>query len=157
MIRQLSDSVGEAVFEKVGRAVSRAQERRPLPVDLLESDDAYLAIFDAAGVSREDVTVTYEEGTISVQIDRFRDFAEGYEMVFPGRGLALDGHVELPEEAMVDPAGATATLKRNGTLHVQIPKVAEKENGESTVEVTTHSDEDGAKDADENGDSEAES
>jgi len=43
-------------------------------------------------------------------------------MVFPGRGLALDGRAELPDEAVVDVESATATLQDDGTLHVRIPK-----------------------------------
>jgi HSP20 family molecular chaperone IbpA len=122
MIREIGDTIGEAVAGTVGRAIGRTQEKRPLPVDLLESDDAYLAIFDAPGVLSTDLQVTFEDNTIKVRLDRFRDFKEGFKMVFPGRGLALDGRVELPDDARVDPDAATATLKRDGTLHVRVPK-----------------------------------
>ncbi len=59
---------------------------------------------------------------MEVRIDRFRDFHEGYEMRFPGRGLALDGSVTLPSDAAVDPETAQATLESNGTLHVRVPR-----------------------------------
>jgi HSP20 family molecular chaperone IbpA len=122
MIRELGESIGNTVVESVGRAVGRSQERRPLPADLLESDDAYLAVFDMPGVEREDVQVRFEDERVLVRADRFRDFHEGFEMRFPGRGLSFDGQVSLPEGASVDPDGASATLKRNGTLHVHVPK-----------------------------------
>lgn len=125
MIRGLGDSVGSAVFGTLGRVMSRTQEKRPLPVDLLESDDAFLVIFDAPGVHKSDVQVRFEDNTIYVQIDRFRNFYEGFEMVFPGRGLALDGRAELPEDAVVDLEAATATLNDDGTLHVRLPKAEE--------------------------------
>ena len=35
---------------------------------------------------------------------------------------ALDGRVELPEDAHVDAAAASATLQNNGTLSVEVPK-----------------------------------
>jgi len=127
VISELGTSVGSAVMGTLGRVMSRTQERRPLPVDLLESDDAYLAIFDAPGVHSSDVQVRFDDNTIFVRLDRFRDFREGFEMVFPGRGLALDGRAELPEDAVVDPDGATATLNEDGTLHVRLPKT----NGET--------------------------
>ena len=130
MIRELGKSIGNTVVETVGRAVGRAQESRPLPVDLLESDDAYLAVFDAPGATASDVQVRFEDGEIRVRVDRFRDFHEGFEMRFPGRGLALDGHVELPE-ASADPGSATATLADNGTLQVRVPKL-DGETGEDT-------------------------
>lgn len=122
MIRELGETIGNTVVESVGRAVGRTQERRPLPADILESDDAYLVVFDAPGVERPDVQVRFEDGAVVVRLDRFREFQEGYEMRFPGRGLSLEGSVRLPDAGAVDPAGASATLTRNGTLQVRVPK-----------------------------------
>ena len=116
-------SVTNAVLKRVGRTRARMQERRPLPVDVLESDDAYLVVFDAPGTRASDVQVRYVDGEVRVRIDRFRDFYEGFEMVIPGRGLALDGRTTLPEDAMVDPDAATATLTDRGTLEIEVPKV----------------------------------
>jgi len=122
-LRDIGESLGNTVLENVGRAMGRAQERTPLPVDLLESDDAYLAVFDAPGAQSSDVQVQFDSGLVEVRIDRFRGFHEGFEMRYPGRGLALDGHVELPPEARVDADAAAATLRENGTLEVRVPKV----------------------------------
>jgi len=138
VFRDIGESLGNTVLENVGRAVGRAQERTPLPVDLLESDDAYLAVFDAPGATTTDVQVQYDDGAVEIRVDRFREFFEGFDMRYPGRGLSLDGRVELPADAAVDPGDASATLKDNGTLHVRVPKV--DPDGES-VEIT---DEDGA-------------
>jgi HSP20 family molecular chaperone IbpA len=137
-LRELGDAVGRQVFEGVGRVSSRAQERRPLPVDLLESDDAYLAVFDAPGAEREDVQIRFDENVLYVQIDRFRDFFEDFEMRVPGRGLALDGQVSLPEEASVDEAAATATLTESGTIRVRLPKVG----GATSIDVEEDSEAD---------------
>ena len=130
-LRELGETVGQQVFEGVGRVSSRAQERRPLPVDLLESDDAYLAVFDAPGADREDVQIRFDENTLYVRIDRFREFYEDFEMRVPGRGLALDGQVTLPEEASVEEGAAKATLTDSGTIQVRLPKVG----GDTTIDV----------------------
>jgi HSP20 family protein len=122
VIRDVGETVGNAVLETLGHAMARAQERRPLAADLLESDDAYLVVFDAPGTLGEDVQVRYEDSAVLVRLDRFRDFRDGYEMRFPGRGLTLDGRVELPDAAAVDPERAEATLQPEGTLHVRLPK-----------------------------------
>lgn len=119
---EIGKSVGNAVAEGVGRVASQVQESRPLGADLLESDDAYLAVFDAPGVSGGDVQVRFANGEVLVRLERFREFYEEFEMRLPGRGLSLDGHVRLPEGATIDAEAATATLKDNGTLHVRIPK-----------------------------------
>lgn len=137
MIRDIGRSIGSAVFETVGRAVSRAQERRPLPVDLLESEEAFLAVFDAPGATGSDVQVRYDEGAIQVRIDRFREFHEGFEMVFPGRGLSLDGRVDLPEGTPVEAAEASATLTETGELHVRVPKVEPSEPGTGDGQAVT--------------------
>lgn len=142
MIRELGRTLTDTVMETVGRAASRVQERRPLPVDLLESEDAYLAVFDAPGATSSDVQVRFDENRIEVRLDRFRDFHDGFEMRLPGRGLSLDGHVALPPDAKVDAREASATLKRNGTLHVRVPKTeSETTVDEETVETDVESDE----------------
>ncbi len=136
MIRSLGESVGSTLFETVGRMFGRAQEQRPLPVDLYESDNEFLAVFDAPGAHPADVQVKYEDDAIVVRVDRFREFYDGFEMQFPGRGLTLDGRVVFPPEASVDPTEASATLKDDGTLHVRVPKVDNEtdDSAETTVE-----------------------
>jgi len=121
-MRQLTRSIGDTIFENLGRAAGRFQENRPLPADVLESDDAYLVVFDAPGVTATDVQVRYVEDRVEVRIDRFRDFHDGFEMVYPGRGLALAGSATLPDGATVGTDSATATLRDDGTLQVRIPK-----------------------------------
>ena len=125
-IRDIGRSVGNAVLQRIGRAASKVQESKPLPVDLLESDDAYLVVFDAPGATGSDVQVRYADGAVHVRIDRFRDFYEGFDMLFPGRGLSLDGQAELPADAVVDAEAATATLTEHGTLRVRVPKHSEQ-------------------------------
>ncbi len=121
-LRDIGESVIEGVLERVGRGVSKVQERRPLAYDLLESEEAYLAVFDAAGTTNSDIQVQFDDDAVKVKIDRFREFHEEFEMRFPGRGVSLDGTAELPEDASVDPTDAEATLAENGTLRVRIPK-----------------------------------
>ena len=135
MIREVGESVGRAVLSGIGRASSRVQERRPLPADLLESDDAYLVVFDAPGARAGDVDVRFEADTVTVRVDRFRDLHEGYEMRFPGRGLSLSGSVTLPESADVEAGGADATLAQDGTLEVLIPK---HDHGSETAHPSDH-------------------
>jgi len=136
-LREIGRSVGESLLENAGRAAGRLQERTPLAADLLESEAAYLAVFDAPGAEASDVQVRYDEGTVLVRVDRFREFYPDFEMRFPGRGLALDGSVDLPDDAAVDPDAASATLRENGTLEVELPKrnedADEREDGESSA------------------------
>lgn len=148
-IWDIGRSIGNRVAEGVGRVASRVQESRPLGADLLESEDAYLVVFDAPGVASRDVQVRFVQGDVLVRMERFREFYEDFEMRFPGRGLSLDGRVRLPDTA-VDADSATATLKENGTLQVHIPKRAaeattveiEETEGEaeSDVDIDTASD-----------------
>lgn len=123
--RSMVRSVGDTMYRQVGRVRSHVQENRPLPVDVLESDDDYRIVFDAPGAEPEDVQVRYLNGTVRIRIDRFREFREGYEMRFPGRGTTLEGDVELPDDALVEPDSGTATLTDTGTITIDIPKVSE--------------------------------
>jgi HSP20 family protein len=115
-------AVGEAVADTAGQIIGRVQEERPLASDLLESDEAYLVVFDAPGVEAGDVRVRYEDGAVRVRLDRYRLGDSEYEMRFPGRGQTLTGRRSLPGDATVDPDTATATLRENGTLEIRVPK-----------------------------------
>lgn len=137
-IRKIGRSAGNAVLKRVGRAVSRIQESKTLPADLLESDDAFLVVFDAPGVTMSDVQVRYDEGKVLVRVDRFREFHDGFEMVFPGRGLTLDGEVALPDGVEIDAEAASATLTDAGTLEVQIPKAPTAESEDATVDAVSN-------------------
>ena len=145
MIRDIGESVGNAVLDGVGRIAGRTQERRPLPTDVLESDDAYLAVFDAPAASAGDVQVRFSEDAVHVRIDRVRDHHEGFEMRAPGRGLALDGQADLPDGARVDPEAATATLTSTGTLEVRVPKADEPDD--EPVRISTAGETDAERDA----------
>ncbi|PSP71769.1 molecular chaperone Hsp20 [Halobacteriales archaeon QH_9_66_26] len=145
MIRDIGESVGNAVLDGVGRIAGRTQERRPLPTDVLESDDAYLAVFDAPAASAGDVQVRFSEDAVHVRIDRVRDHHEGFEMRAPGRGLTLDGQADLPDGARVDPEAATATLTSTGTLEVRVPKADEPDD--EPVRTSTAGETDAERDA----------
>jgi len=125
VIREVGETVGEAVADTAGRVFGRVQEQRPLAADLLESDEAYLVVFDAPGVEAADVQVRYEAGTVHVRLDRYRRADADFEMRFPGRGRTLSGRRSLPADAAVDPEAASATLRDNGTLEVRVPKATE--------------------------------
>jgi len=148
---EIGQSVSNAVLKQIGRASARVQESKGLPYDLLESEDAYLVVFDAPGATGSDVQVRYDGGEVLVRVDRFRDFYEGFDMRLPGRGLALDGAAELPEDAHVDASAAEATLTRNGTLEVRLPKVDEREADDDAA-VDVEADDDAAEHADDHED-----
>lgn len=135
MIREISESFGNAMLDSVGRIAGRAQEQRPLPTDLLESDDAYLVVFDAPDANIEDIRVRFADSTVHVRIDRVREHREGFEMRVPGRGLELDGQEKLPSDAIVDPEHATARLTSTGTLEVELPKV--EESADEPIRIST--------------------
>ncbi|GAB3675722.1 Hsp20/alpha crystallin family protein [Halopiger thermotolerans] len=121
-LKDLGRSVGNALYRQVGRANGQVQRHRSLPVDVLENDEAYLVVFDAPGAEPDDVQVRYLGGSVRIHIERFREFREGYEMRFPGRGMELEGEAELPADALVNPDSGTATLTESGTVRIEIPK-----------------------------------
>lgn len=132
-LRGIGKSLGKGLYRGVGHTSSQIQEMRSLPVDVLEGEGSYLLVFDAPGVEREDVQVRYVDGSVKIRTDRFRNGYDGYEMRFPGRGMALDGEAELPDDASVDPGDASAWIADDGTLHVEVPKAdvdAEAANAE---------------------------
>lgn len=142
MLRRFGKYVERTVLEGVGRATSQLQEHTPLAVDLLESDESFLAVFDAPGVQSEDVDVRFDDAEVRVEIYRSRDISESVELLMRGRGLRRSGSVILPS-ASVDPDAATATLTPSGTLRVRIPKTEPGPSDEPIrIETTAGEDED---------------
>ena len=125
------------VLERVGRGIGQVQERKPLAYDLLETDEEFLVVFDAPGATKDDIQVKFMDNELEVRIDRFREFYEGFEMRFPGRGLSLSGTARFPDDASVSGSDVepTATLTRSGTLQVRVPKA----ESAKTVAVTDES------------------
>lgn len=122
MRHAVSEAFERAVSDYIDRFATTFQDRRWLSVDLLESDEAFLAIFDAPGAGPGDVSVTFDDGTLDVRIGRSRGRPSDFELRQSGRTIALSGRVELPEDATVDPDHATARLTERGTLEVELPK-----------------------------------
>ena len=147
-LSDLRKSVGSVLYRQVGRANSQVQNYRSLPVDVLENETSYQVVFDAPGAEPDDVQVRYLDGTVKIRIDRFRQYHEGYEMRFPGRGMELEGEAELPDDAVVDPDSGTATLTETGTLRIDIPKDSSIGGDETDVGVDVDADTDTDSDAD---------
>jgi len=63
-IREIGESVANTVLERVGRGMSRVQERKPLPHDLLESEDGYLLVIDLPGTTADTVGL-FDTSTLS--------------------------------------------------------------------------------------------
>lgn len=133
--RDLGNAVGSTLYRGIGRASSHLHEQRSLPVDVLENEGSYLVVFDAPGAERDDVQVRYVNGTVKIRVDRFREFHDGFEMRFPGRGMTLDGEATLPDDATVDPDAGMARLTEYGTLNVEIPKERSSEADAESIEI----------------------
>lgn len=130
----LRKSVGNTLYRQLGRVKGRVQNQQPLPVDVLENDTTYLVVFDAPGAGPDDIQVRYLDGNVKVRVDRFRQFQEGYEMRFPGRGTELSGEAELPPDAVVNPDAGTAKLTKTGALRIEIPKASAFEDDANDAE-----------------------
>jgi HSP20 family protein len=92
-----------------------------LPVDILETGDAYVLFASVPGVASDKVDVTFDEGMLTIAAK-----AQPFEM--QGRWIRQErpwGHwtrrLELPKE--VDASGITANFE-DGVLVVTVPKAA---------------------------------
>jgi HSP20 family molecular chaperone IbpA len=134
--RRFARALGTAVAKRAGRVAGRLQAAKDAPVDLLESESAYLVVLDAPGADPGDVQVRFDDGELAVRIRRFRGHAEGFEMRYPGRTRDLETRTRLPAGATIDPSAATATLRTDGTLHVTLPKTGgETDDGPVSVDI----------------------
>lgn len=116
--------------EKLRRAiesgVSRLRKNRPrigqVRADVYERPDEFWVCVDAPGVEEDDIQVRAIDTDVLVRMDRFRPARDGFDLVVEGRAGGFDGKIPLPADASVDADGASATLRANGTLVIQLPK-----------------------------------
>ena len=92
-----------------------------LPVDILETEDAYQLHASVAGVTQDGVEITYEGGVLSIAVKATPVHVQG-KLIRQERPWGnWSRTLELPTE--VDSASITATFE-NGVLMVRVPKVA---------------------------------
>src|SRR4030081_1969474 len=116
----------DLLFDRfVGQGQGRAEENGTptytLPVDILETENAYLIFASVPGVPSEKVDVTFEEGmlTIAAQAEPFETQGRWIRQERPWGHWAR--RLELPKE--VEASGISAQFE-NGVLIVRVPKAA---------------------------------
>lgn len=93
-----------------------------LPVDILETDDAYILYATVAGASAEDVDVTFEDGVLSLSA-KAAPFERQGKWIRQERPWGnWSRKLELPKEVQPDRIEAGV---EHGVLTVTIPKAAQ--------------------------------
>jgi HSP20 family protein len=93
----------------------------PLPVDILESEDAYELRATVAGVSQDGVEVTFDRGMLSIAVKAVPMQLHGTLIRQERPWGNWSRQLELPSE--VDPANIAAQFD-NGVLTLLVPKAA---------------------------------
>jgi HSP20 family protein len=92
-----------------------------LPVDILETDDAYVLFASVPGVASDNVDVTFEEGmlTLTARAEPFETQGRWIRQERPWGNWVR--RLELPKE--IEASGISAQFE-NGVLIVKVPKAA---------------------------------
>ena len=88
--------------------------------DLLESDDAYLVVFDVPGVSPATVDVEVADDELCVETRREERFPDDYEYVEENRNHDRELTVSLPSDVGTE----IETVVERGVVEVHLPKEA---------------------------------
>jgi len=97
------------------------------------TDDGWTITAQVPGAKAEDVEITAENGTLSLQVVRRLEVPEGYDAVrTERRSWRLARSWRLPRG--VDPDGVVADLS-DGLLEIRVPKAAELQP--RRIEITT--------------------
>jgi HSP20 family protein len=115
----------DRLFEQLfGYGTARHEDGTPtyaLPIDIFETDDAYLLHATVAGVPQECVEVTFENGVLCLKATATRLEQQGNLIRNERPWGNWSRKLELPKE--VDPANIVAEFD-NGVLTVRVPKAA---------------------------------
>lgn len=137
-IREINAIQGEVnrLFDSFFDAPARAERgpRRWVPaMDLLETDDAYVLRADLPGVHEEDLTIEFEDRTLTVAGERksaVEAEREGYHRIERSWG-AFSRSLTLPEGVDGD---AIAARYENGVLEVRVPKPLQRQPRRIAIE-----------------------
>ena len=131
--RRLSASLPE--FETVLNQFFRPEGATAwhAPVSIWEAENMFHVEADAPGVTKEDVEITFDKGTLQISLER--KAPEGERTNWHNeRGYGkVSRSVSLPDT--VDPNTITAELT-NGVLHVTITKLPEAQPKKINVKVS---------------------
>ena len=115
----------DRLFEQLfGYGVARQEDGTPtyaLPIDILETQDAYQLYATVAGVPHDSVEVTFENGVLSLNVPAVRLELQGNLIRHERPWGNWSRKLELPKE--VDPENIVAEFD-NGVLTVRVPKAA---------------------------------
>jgi HSP20 family protein len=109
------------VFDSPSGAPGNVMRRWMPAMDLVESTDHFVLRADLPGMSEEDVSIEFDDGTLTVSGERkaeHEDEKEGFHRVERSFG-AFSRSLTLPQG--VDPEAVTASFDR-GVLEIRIPK-----------------------------------
>jgi len=115
----------DRLFEQLfGYGDARRESGTPtyaLPIDIVETDDAYQLCATVAGVPQDSVEVTFENGVLSLTVPAVPYEPKGTLIRHERPWGNWTRKLELPKE--VDPANIVAEFD-NGVLTVRVPKAA---------------------------------
>ena len=115
----------DRLFEHLfGYGSARQEDGTPtyaLPLDILETEDAYQLYATVAGVPHDSVEVTFENGVLSLKVPAMPLELQGNFVRHERPWGNWSRKLELPKE--VDPANIVAEFD-NGVLSVRVPKAA---------------------------------
>jgi len=113
----------ERFYGYAGSSAAKGTPTYSLPVDILETEDAYEIHASVAGASPDNVEVTFEGGLLNIDVTAVPVQVEG-KLIRQERPRGnWNRQLELPKK--VDSAKIEAEFE-NGTLKVRIPKLAKE-------------------------------
>ena len=120
------------VFDQPSSASGNVLRRWMPAMDLVESGEHFVLRADLPGMSEEDVSIEFEDGTLTVSGERraeHEDENEGFHRVERSFG-AFSRSLTLPQG--VDPEAVTAGFDR-GVLEIRIPKPEQRKPRKITI------------------------
>lgn len=117
-----SDQLDQVVNQFFGPVAARGIQAFYVPASVWEDGNSYHVEMDVPGVSRDNVELTFEKGTLRITTERAAPEEQRLGLVDERRYGKVTRTVTLPES--IDPDSITAELS-NGVLHVTVTKKPE--------------------------------
>jgi HSP20 family protein len=126
----------DRLFDESWRTAWSTTAGNALPVDLYETDNAYVAVFAVPGVSQDQINIRFENGVLTINAEIPQPQVENARVLIQERTYGrYSRSITLPEFIEVDKAEAHY---ENGMLMLNLPKRPEAQPKQITIKVNGH-------------------
>ncbi|MFU0767898.1 Hsp20/alpha crystallin family protein [Staphylococcus pasteuri] len=120
------------LFRDLGKQVFNQFSSQAFPVNLYNENDHYLIEAELSGVKKEDISLTFEQHTLTIKANKYIESHNGQTQLNERSSGELVRRFEFED---IDKSLIKATFE-NGILNVRLPKQQQEAEDATTISIS---------------------